>query len=138
MISDVVSKDAPNKRWTVAIITSAGMCVIFPVAFQLHVGTLQLAMIGLGLFLSAGAIAPTAAIVTTLTPPSVYATVIAVLTLSLNLLGSSPGPFLTGVLADKLTLQGALQVIPLFSVISVVAFVNGARHYNADRKRISE
>lgn len=138
VISDVVSRDAPNRRWAVAIISSAGMCVIFPVAFQLHVGALQLAMIGLGLFLSAGAIAPTAAIATTLTPPSVHATVIALLTLSLNLLGSSSGPFLTGVLADKLTLQGALQVIPLISVISIVAFANGARHYNADRKRALE
>jgi hypothetical protein len=104
----------------------------------LHVGALQLAMIGLGLFLASGALAPTAAIVTTLTPPSVHATAIAVLTLSINLLGVSPGPFLTGVLADRLNLQGALQVITLVSLVSVVAFANGARHYNADRKRVPE
>lgn len=136
IVADVVSRNDPSRRWSVVAINSAGMCVAFVIAFHVPIGTFQLVAIGIGLFLASGALAPTAAIVTSLTPPSIHATTLAVLALSINLLGVSPGPFLTGVLADRFGLLGALQVIPLVSVVSILGFAIGARYYKADRARV--
>ncbi|MFL6715785.1 MAG: multidrug DMT transporter permease, partial [Burkholderiaceae bacterium] len=43
---------------------------------------------------------------------------------------------LTGVMADRIGLLGALQLIPLVSMAAAVAFMFGRRYYTADLKRI--
>jgi hypothetical protein len=52
------------------------------------------------------------------------------------MLGLAPGPFVTGVLADRVGLLGALEIVPLFALGAAVAFFIGQRHYAKDLQRI--
>jgi enoyl-CoA hydratase/carnithine racemase len=74
--------------------------------------------------------------VANLTPTAIAATAFATLTLANSLLGLAPGPAVTGVLADRVGLLGALQVVPLISVASCAAFAVGKRYYEHDRRRL--
>ncbi len=71
-----------------------------------------------------------------LTRPAIHATAFATLTLANNLLGLAPGPFLTGVIADRIGLLGALQVVPLTGLLAAACFVAGRRYYAADLQRL--
>jgi hypothetical protein len=88
------------------------------------------------MLLVGGTSGPAGAMVGNLTPTAIHASAFATLTLANNLLGLAPGPFLTGVMADRIGLLGALQIIPLASMAAAVAFAFGRRYYIADLKRI--
>src|SRR3712207_1868969 len=75
------------------------------------------------LFRSAGAM------VANLTHESIRATAFGTLTLANNLLGLAAGPVVTGILADRLGLGGAMQVVPVVAVGALVALVLGRRAY---------
>ncbi len=70
--------------------------------------------------------------VANLTPAAVAATAFATLTLANSLLGLAPGPAVTGALADRVGLLGALRVAPLVAVAATVAFLIGRRYYARD------
>jgi dipeptide/tripeptide permease len=52
--------------------------------------------------------------------------------LAYNLIGAAPGPFMTGVLADKVGLLGALQLAQLVSIPAAMAFALCRRTYLRD------
>jgi MFS family permease len=135
-LTDRLSRAAPQRKWTVAICYSAISALLLLVAFQLPPGAAQLALIGAGMLLVAGTTGPAGAMVANLTHPSIHATAFATLTLVNNLLGLAPGPFLTGVLADRIDLVGALQLVPLAAGLAVLAFAIGRRHYAEDLRRV--
>jgi MFS family permease len=89
-----------------------------------------------GMLLVAGTTGPAGAMVANLTHPSIHATAFATLSLANNLLGMAPGPFLTGMLADRIGLLGALQWMPLVGVAAAVVFAIGHRNYDRDLQRI--
>jgi hypothetical protein len=64
-----------------------------------------------------------------LTPTSVHATAFATLTLANNLLGLAPGPFVTGLIADKVGLLDALRVILLIGLVATAIFSLAKRKY---------
>lgn len=136
IVTDRVSRTVPHRKWTVAICYSAISSILLLIAFQLPPGTAQLAMIGAGMMLVAGTTGPAGAMVANLTHPSIHATAFATLTLCNNLLGLAPGPFLTGVFADRIGLVGAMQIVPLVALCSVIAFSIGRHHYAKDLQRI--
>jgi hypothetical protein len=74
--------------------------------------------------------------VANLTPPSIHSSAFATLTLANNLLGLAPAAILTGVVADRIGLLGALQLVPFASLIAAVAFFIGKRNYSADLDRL--
>ncbi|RZI39940.1 MFS transporter [Herbaspirillum sp. HC18] len=129
MITDRFSRNAPDRKWRIAMAYSLGSSVLLFVAFQLPAGALQLALIGAGMFLVAGTTGPAGAMVANLTPPQIHSSAFATLTLVNNLLGLAPGPFVTGYIADRIGLLGALQVIPVMAVLAAIAFAFGKRHY---------
>ena len=53
-----------------------------------------------------------------------------------NLLGLAPAAILMGMIADKIGLLGALQVIPFAPLIAAVAFAIGKRNYSRDLARL--
>ncbi len=75
-------------------------------------GTAQLLFVGAGMFVAAGTTGPAGAMVANLTHLLIHGTAFATLTLANNLLGMAPGPFLTGVVADRMGLMAALQWLP--------------------------
>ena len=128
-LTDRVCRLHPARRWTTAAVYSLGTFAAFAVAFQLHPGTLQLLLIGVGMFLASGVCGPTGALVAELTPPAIHATAMALWALANNLLGLAAGPLITGMLADGMGLHASLQWIPLAALVAALLFVLGKRSY---------
>lgn len=136
IITDRVSRSEPSRKWTVAIAYALISAALLLAAFTLPPGTAQLVLIALGMAMVAGTTGPAGAMVANLTHPSIHATAFATLTLANNLLGLAPGPFVTGIIADRVGLAGAMQIVPLIALGAAAAFAFGKRHYAADLQRI--
>jgi MFS family permease len=136
IVTDKLARNAPQRKWWIATAYSLISGLLLLVAFQLPFGTPQLVMIGVGMFLVAGVSGPAGAMVGNLTPALVHSSAFATLTLANNLLGLAPGPFLTGVMADRIGLDGAMQIMPLIAILAGTAFAVGQRYYARDLARI--
>jgi MFS family permease len=136
VITDRLSRHAADRKWLIAISYSIASCVLLLVGFQLPPGPAQFACLGLGMFFVAGTTGPAGAMVANLTDASIHATAFATFTLANNLLGLAAGPFVIGVLADRIGLLGALQVMPLVAPAAAAAFAIGYRRYATDLKKI--
>ncbi|MFF4352874.1 MFS transporter [Streptomyces sp. NPDC001530] len=135
--SDRISQAFPIRKWAVAITCSIGSLILLMAAFRLPAGPAQLLVLAAGALLSAGTAGPAAAMVANLTPASISATAFATLTLANSLLGLAPGPALTGALADRVDLLGALRVIPLTALAATAAFLIGRHYYDRDLRRLT-
>ncbi|GAB3369498.1 MFS transporter [Lysobacter rhizosphaerae] len=136
MLSDRLCRNAPTRKFSLAIAYAVGSCVLLSLAFALPHGTPQLLVIGLGMFLAAGTSGPAGAMVANLTPLPIHGTAFATLTLANNLLGLAAGPLLTGVLADALGLAGAFQLVPLVGLAAAAVFYFAKRHYLDDIQQV--
>ncbi|MBU3863735.1 MFS transporter [Streptomyces sp. 4503] len=136
VVADRLSKRAGIRKWTVAIACSLGSLVLLTTGFQLPTGPAQLIVIAAGTLVVGGASGPAAAMVARLTPPGIAATAMATLTLANSLIGIAPGPAVTGVLADRWGLLGALEVVPLTALAGSVAFAIGRFSYDKDLRRM--
>lgn len=136
MLTDRVSRHNAPRKWTMALAYCVGTFVSLVVAFQLSPGPLQLSLIGIGMFLAWGICGPTGAMVANLTPPAIHATAMAVWALANNLLGLATGPLVTGMLADRIGLHAALQLMPFAAVGAALLFMAGKRHYPGDLLRV--
>ncbi|MFE7171596.1 MFS transporter [Streptomyces sp. NPDC057616] len=136
-VSDRISSTAPIRKWAVAAGSSLGSLLLLGLAFQLPTGPAQLLTLAFGALLSAGAAGPAAAMVANLTPAAVAATAFATLTLANSLLGLAPGPAVTGALADRFGLLGALRIVPLVALAATAAFLTGRHWYERDLLRLS-
>jgi MFS family permease len=92
-------------------------------------------LLAAGTFFAAGTAGPAGAMVANLTPSSIRATAFGTLTMANNLLGLAAGPVVTGILADRLGLSGAMQVVPFVSVPVIIALVVGLRAYPSSVRR---
>lgn len=138
IITDRISGVYPIRKWISAIVYSLSSFVLLAIGFHLHAGPAQLAVIGAGIFLVAGTSGPAGAMVARLTPEAIHASAFGTLTLVNNLLGLAPGPLVTGVIADRIGLLGALQVIPFAALVATLAFVVGKRHYPNDLEHLAK
>ncbi|MEU9860593.1 MFS transporter [Streptomyces sp. NPDC047971] len=135
--SDRFSRRDPILTWSVAICCSVGSLVLLTAAFRLPAGPAQLLVLALGALLCAGTAGPGAAMVANLTPAAIAATAFATLTLAQSLLGLAPGPAVTGMLADRFGLLGALRLVPLVALAATAAFLVGRRWYARDLRRLT-
>lgn len=136
MITDRLSRHAPIRKWWIAMAYSVISSTLLLIAFQLPTGMPQLILIGAGMFLVAGTTGPAGAMVANLTPAKIHSSAFATLTLVNNLLGLAPGPFIAGVIADRIGLLGALQISSAMALAAAVAFALGKRYYAGDLARI--
>jgi MFS family permease len=67
--------------------------------------------------------------VSNLTHESIRATAFGTLTLANNLLGLAAGPLVTGILADKFGLEGAMKIVPAVAVGALIALLIGRKFY---------
>jgi sugar phosphate permease len=135
-LADRLSKNARERKWTAAIAFCLTCFTLLAIALRMPAGPLQLVLLGAGMFFSAGASGPSGAMVANLTPPSIHASAFATLTLANNLLGLAPAAILTGIIADRIGLLGALQLVPIAPVIAAIAFFIGRRNYAGDLERL--
>lgn len=136
-LTDRLSKNARERKWSTAVAFCLICFGLLTIGFRMPAGPAQLVVIGAGMFFSAGATGPSGAMVANLTPPSIHASAFATLTLANNLLGLAPAAVLTGIVADRIGLLGALQLVPFAPLIAAVAFLIGKRNYGADLDRVN-
>ena len=136
MPSDRMCRNAPARKFSLAIAYALSSCALLSAAFALPHGTPQLMMIGLGMLVAAGTSGPAGAMVANLTPLPIHGTAFAMLTLVNNLLGLAAGPLVTGMLADHLGLAKAFQLVPLISVAAAAVFYFAKRHYLSDVQQV--
>jgi MFS family permease len=135
VVTDRVSQHVPVRKWTSALVYSALSLVLLAAGFSQDPGTTQLVLLAMGAFFAAGTAGPAGAMVANLTPASIRATAFGTLTMANNLLGLAAGPFVAGLLADRLGLAGAMKVVPLMSVLVIVALLVGRRAYPSSVRR---
>ena len=75
------------------------------------------------MFLAAATAGPAGAMVANLTPAALHGTAFAILTLANNAFGLAPGPIVTGWLADRIGLLGAMQWLPVASLAAALVFL---------------
>jgi MFS family permease len=136
-LTDRLSKHARERTWSTAVAFCLICFVLLTIGFRMPAGPAQLIVIGAGMFFCAGATGPSGAMVANLTPPSIHASAFATLTLANNLLGLAPAAVLTGIVADRIGLLGALQLVPFAPLVAAVAFFIGKRNYGIDVDRVS-
>ena len=108
---------------------SATSLVLLGIGFSLRPGGAQLLLLAVGVFFAAGTAGPAGAIVATLTHSSIRATAFGTLTLANNLLGLAAGPLVTGIVADRIGLAGAMKIVPVVAVGALIALLIGRRFY---------
>jgi MFS family permease len=135
-LADRLGKHARDRKWGAAIVICLTCFMLLAIGLRMPAGPLQLAVIGAGMFFSAGASGASGAMVANLTPPSIHSSAFATLTLANNLLGLAPAAILTGIVADRIGLLGALQLVPFASLIAAAAFFIGKRGYSGDLARL--
>jgi len=137
IVADRVARKDPARKWTVAIAVSLAAAVLLIVGFRLPIGTAQLVLLGAGAFFSAGSTGAITAMVANLTHPTVRASAFGTTTLANSLLGLAAGPFIVGLLADKIGLAHALQLAPLAYIGAVAVFLIGKRVYPAGIRKLA-
>ena len=136
-LADRFGKHAAGTKWITAIVFCVLCFTLLTVGLHLPAGPLQLVLMGAGMFFCAGASGPSGAMVANLTPPSIHASAFATLTLANNLLGLAPAAILTGMIADRIGLLGALQLVPFAPLVAAIAFYIGKRNYVHDLDRLN-
>ncbi|MFC7449088.1 MFS transporter [Rhodococcus daqingensis] len=137
IITDRVSRNDPAGKWSSAIAFCLISLLALGLGLRLDTGAPQLVLLGIGAFFAAGSSGPSAAMVASLTHPSVRSSALGTLTVANNVLGLALGPFVIGILADRLGLLEALQLSPLVYVLAIVALVAGKRLYPAGLRKLA-
>jgi MFS family permease len=136
-LADRFSKHAGERKWTIAVAYCLICFTLLTLGLRMPAGAAQLFLIGAGMFFCAGAAGPSGAMVANLTPPAIHASAFATLTLANNLLGLAPAAVLTGVVADRIGLLGALQIVPFAPLVAATVFLIGRRNYTVDLDRVN-
>jgi MFS family permease len=125
MISDRLVS-GPARRALLVTFYCLACAALVGGAFSLAPGPAQLALLGGAMFLAGSTAGPTGAMVADMTPPALHGTAFAVLTLANNAFGLAPGPIVTGWLADRIGLLGAMQWLPVASLCAAGIFIVAA------------
>jgi predicted MFS family arabinose efflux permease len=137
MVTDRLSRRIAIRKWTTAIGYALVTLVCLGIGFSLPPGGPQLLLLAIGIFFAAGTTGPAGAMVSNLTAESIRATAFGTLTLANNLLGLAAGPLVVGILADRLGLATAMQIVPLAGVAALVFLLIGRRLYPSSLARVS-
>lgn len=135
MITDRLTRTKPIRKWTTALVYGTITVIALPLGFAQHPGTTQLLLIAIGAFFAAGITGPAGAMVANLTPASIRATAFGTLTLANNVLGLAAGPIIAGIIADHLGLIGTMKVVPLVTVLALIALLIGRKAYPSSIRR---
>ncbi|WP_088311510.1 MFS transporter [Novosphingobium sp. B 225] len=132
MLVDRLSRRRPAITPRLSIGFSLSSTALFAGAFFSPPGPVQLALIAAALLVVAGITGVTGSMIANCTPRSIHSTSMAVLALAYNLLGLAPGPYVTGLLADRFELLDALKVLPIPCLLSALAMAFARRPYAAE------
>jgi MFS family permease len=121
-LADWISRKAPRRQLLVAGLYCLASASLVTAALLLPAGWGQIALLGLAMAIASGSLGPAGAAAAAGSDLAAHASVFATLTLIMNFLGLAPGPFLTGLAADRWGLWRALQLAPIAAIVAAVAF----------------
>jgi MFS family permease len=121
-LADWISRRAPRRQLLIAGLYCLASAVFATAALLSPVGWGQIALLGLAMAIASGSLGPAGAAAAAGSDLAAHASVFATLTLIMNFLGLAPGPFLTGLAADRWGLWRALQLAPIAAVAGAVMF----------------
>jgi len=127
--TDRLSRLVPIRKWTTAIGYSAASLVFLGIGFSMPPSGAQLLLLAVGVFFAAGTSGPAGAMVVNLTAEPIRATALGTLTLANNLLGLAAGPFVVGLLADRVGLVTAMRFVPLAALAAAAILYVGRLAY---------
>jgi len=131
MISDNFVQGS-GRRAILATFYCLGCAALVTGALSFGPGPAQLVLLGGAMFLAGSTAGPSGAMVANMTPAALHGTAFAVLTLANNAFGLAPGPIVTGWLADRIGLLGAMQWLPVASMCAAIVFVVASRNPQPD------
>lgn len=129
ILSDRRARVDPVGKVNVAIALSLSSAILLGLAFFSPPGPAQLVLLACAIFGVAGVAGISGAMVANLTPVAIHGTAFATLALANNLIGLAPGPWLTGVVADRIGLMGALQLLPIACLGSAACYLTARSAY---------
>jgi len=135
-VTDKLARTVAIRKWTSAIVYSLVSLISLGIGFSMHPGGAQLLLLAIGIFFAAGTSGPAGAMVANLTRESIRSTAFGTLTLANNLLGLAAGPLVTGILADKFGLVGAMKIVPIVAVGALIALLVGRKYYTASLAKV--
>jgi predicted MFS family arabinose efflux permease len=136
-VTDRLARTVAIRKWTSAIVYTAASLVFLGIGFSLPHGGVQLLLLAIGVFFAAGTAGPAGAMVSNLTHESIRATALGTLTLANNLLGLAAGSLITGILADRFGLVGAMKIVPIVAVGALIALLIGRKYYVRSLARVN-
>jgi len=136
VVTDRLSRTVAIRKWTTAIVYSLISLVGLGLGFSMNPGGAQLLLLTVGIFFAAGISGPAGAMVANLTRESIRSTAFGTLTMANNLLGLAAGPLVVGMLADRLGLVRAMELVPLVAVGALIALFVGRRAYPASLAKV--
>jgi MFS family permease len=136
-VTDKLARTVAIRKWTSAIVYSLVSLISLGIGFSMHPGGAQLLLLAIGIFFAAGTSGPAGAMVANLTRESIRSTAFGTLTLANNLLGLAAGPLVTGILADRFGLVGAMKIVPIVAVGALIALLIGRKFYPASLAEVS-
>jgi MFS family permease len=122
VLADWVSRKAPRRQLLIASLYCLASAAFAATALLLPVGWGQIILLGLAMAIASGSLGPAGAVAAAGSDLAAHASVFATLTLIMNFLGLAPGPFLTGLAADRWGLWRALQLAPIAAVVAAGMF----------------
>lgn len=137
-LADMWFKKRARARLLFPAITTALTAIVLFIAISLFTGTAQyITLLGMGVL--ASAFAPAAI---TATQETIHAGLRAIsysiCVVFQNLLGASMAPIVIGKLSDLYGIQVAMSTLPVFLVISALAFFTGSFFYEKDLSKVEK
>jgi MFS family permease len=126
-LSDRLSAKDGRRRFTLSISLGVSSACLLVIGFLLPPSPLQIALVAFGAFLAAGTTGPVGSIVAQLTHRGLLATAFATLTLSNNIFGLAPAPWVTGKLADGFDIGMALELVSISPLLAATLFALASR-----------
>src|SRR3954454_20581963 len=137
MVTDKLARTVAIRKWTTAIVYSLISLVTLGLGFSMQPGGGQLLLLAVGIFFAAVTSGPAGPMVANLTRESILSTAFGTVTLANNLLGLAAGPLVTGILADRFGLVGAMKIVPVVAVGALIALLIGRKFYTRSLAKVS-
>lgn len=137
-IADTWIKKRSNARLVFSSLSSLITALVLFIAFYFLKGKVQYMVLLVG-GVSATAFVPAAAAVTQdVVHAGLRAVSYSLCAIVQNLLGSSTGPVVVGMLSDRYGIHAALTVVPLFALIASFLYFVGSFFYDADMAKVEK
>ncbi len=137
-IADTWLKRRSNARLVFSSISSFVTALVFFVAFYFLKGSIQYMAFLVGGVCAAAFVPAAAAVTQDVVHPGLRAVSYSLCVIVQNLLGSSTGPVVVGMLSDRYGIHTALTVVPLFTLVASILYFIGSFFYDSDMEKVEK